>query len=216
MDPKDFIFDFTIEPSEKAVGDSVAYDLGDGDLLIEGVGLNFEIDREDEAFEDSVFLQKSLDRFVSEGGPLCFHHKKDQVLGRVLSAQVIPGRGVSLKARVDHQPESSPLRVIYEQIKKGTIKHLSAGGSFKRRIASDGRPRIFDADFYEWSATATPVGRGTSFAVIGGKALSDVKMPVIPEVPGEIRSEDEDQIRWAIDELDRIFKRIAKRVTVID
>ncbi len=168
-----FVFDFAVAPSEKAANDTMVEVLDDGDLLIEGIGLNFDIDRQEEAFEDSGLLQKSLDHFVASGGPLCFHHKKDKVLGQVTSATVIPGKGVELKARVDGEIRNSPeLGPIYGQIKKGTIKHLSAGGIFKRRMTPQG-PRIYDADFVEWSATAAPVGRGTSFAVVAGKALED-------------------------------------------
>lgn len=214
LDPVGFTFDFTVSPSEKAVAGTVAYELDDGDLLIEGTGLNFEVDREDEAFEDSGLLQKSLDTFIAAGGPLCWHHKRDQVLGRVLEANVIEGKGVKIKARVDCQPESSPLRGIYEQIRKGTITGLSAAGRFRRRMTPNG-PRIFDSDIYEWSATAVPVGRNTTFSVIAGKALAsdlDAKHVVIPAFPeDEIREEDFMWAQESIATLDRIFERLSQR-----
>ncbi len=181
-----FTFDFALEPSAKAIPGSIAYELEDGDLLIEGVGLNFDVDRENEAFENTGLLQKSLDAFVANGGPLCYHHKKDVVLGRVLSAEVVSGKGVKLTARVDSQPESSPIRHLYEQIKKGSITGLSAGGFFRRRNTPAG-PRIYDADFVEWSATPTPIGLGTGFSVIAGKALSDApKDSTLQEADGAL------------------------------
>jgi phage head maturation protease len=207
-----FQFDFEFQPEGKAAeGDAIAHTLEDGDLLIEGWGLNFEIDREGEAFEDSGVLQKGLEDFLANEASLCFHHEHKKVLGKVLSAEVVSGKGVRVKARVDHQPESSPLRYLYEQIKKGTLNALSFGGFFKRRTTPNG-PRIYGADFTELSVTGVPVGRGVPFAVVAGKALEDIKIPTPPDhVDGEIRKSDEEQLSFLLDELGRIFDQIAKR-----
>lgn len=188
--------------------------LSDGDLLIAGWGANFDIDREDEAFIDGAF-DRGLKAFLDGEATLCYHHKHDHVLGKVLDAVRVPGKGVRIVARVDNQPESSPLRHLYEQVKKGTLNGLSVGGFFKRVMTAAG-PRIADVDLTEWSITGVPVGRRTNFGVVAQKALEDVVVPdgiTIPQVDGEIRAEDEDQIRWALEQLGSVFDRISKRST---
>ena len=113
------------------------------------------------------------------------------MLGKVLDAVRVPGKGVRIVARVDNQPESSPLRHLYEQVKKGTLNGLSVGGFFKRVMTAAG-PRIADVDLTEWSITGVPVGRRTNFGVVAQKALEDVVVPdgiTIPQVDGEIRAE---------------------------
>ena len=165
----DVAFNFGVD-FKSAAGDNFATELADGDLLIEGWGANYEIDREDEAFEEGAF-SKALGKFLGGNAPLCYHHKYDTVIGKVVSAEQVAGKGVLLRAVVDHQPESSPYRHIYDGIKKGRINGLSCGGIFKRKMTSDG-PKIHDVDLLEWSATPVSVGRGTNFSVIAGKAVA--------------------------------------------
>ncbi len=172
MDEKriaDVTFNFGVD-FKSAAGDKLAVELADGDLLIEGWGANYEIDREDEAFEEGAF-SKAIDKFLSGNAPLCYHHKYDTVIGKVVSAEQVPGKGVRLRAVVDKQPENSPYRHIYEGIKKGRINGLSCGGIFKRRMTADG-PKIYDVDLLEWSTTPVSVGRGTNFSVVAGKAVA--------------------------------------------
>lgn len=160
---------FTFDVELKAVGTQVVEELGDGDLLIEGWGATLDIDREDEAFTDGAFT-KGLKKFLSGGAPLCWHHQYDKVIGKIVHAERIPGRGVWVKAIVDRQPETSPLYPHYQAIKKGRANGLSVGGIFKRTQTPNG-PRIHDVDIMEWSATATPIGSTATFKVIAGKAL---------------------------------------------
>lgn len=147
-----------------------AIELENGALLIEGTGANYEIDREDESFLDGSF-SKGLRKFLTGNAPLLYHHNYEQVIGRVIDAKAIPGVGIRLKAIVDPQPISSPLRWVYEGIKRGRINGLSCGGIFKR-IQTPRGPRISEVDILEWSATPVPVGRGTTFNVVAGKALT--------------------------------------------
>jgi hypothetical protein len=163
---------FSIDLDAKALGDAPSAQLlEDGDILITGIGANYDLDREDEAFLEGAFT-KGLNKFLSGAAPLCFHHRKHEVIGRVIAATPIPGRGIEVKAIVHRQPESSPLFHIYQGIKKGSINGLSVGGIFKR-VMTEAGPRISDVDIVEWSATATPVGKGSEFSVVAGKALTD-------------------------------------------
>lgn len=188
--------------------------LEEGDLLIAGWGANFQLDREDEAFVDGAFT-RGLQDFLSGEATLAYHHKNDIALGRVLDAIPVDGKGVRVIARVDNQPLSSPIRHLYEQVKKGTLNALSAGGYFKR-VMTDKGPRISDVDLTEWSITPVPVGRGCNFSVVAGKALAsdltsreNVKISDVPE--DEIRDEDFELIQHAINLLDETFRRINRR-----
>jgi len=177
-----FVVDLGIKAADGGV-----IELANGDLLIEGWGANYDLDREDEAFEEGAF-GKALSKFLAGNAPLCYHHKYDTIIGRVADAFPVPGKGIWVKAIVDFQPEGSPWRHIYEGIKKGRINQYSCGGIFKRKMTKSG-PRIFDVDLLEWSATPIPVGRGTTFSVVAGKAL---------EAPYEGKAElDEDEQKVA-------------------
>lgn len=181
----------------------------DGDLIIEGWAAVFEgVDRQGENFAPGAF-QRGVKSFLDGSAPLCFHHKRDQCLGKVLDLREEEGKGLKMKARVDFQPESSPLRYIYNQIKKGTLSALSVGGFFKRGLLEGGR-RIVDMDFTEISVTPVPIHPRTNFAVVAGKALvGDLEIPNSNE--DEIREDDFLQLQFALDALGGIFEGIAKR-----
>jgi HK97 family phage prohead protease len=166
LSPVPFVFDVEL----KAVNEQTTVELANGDLLIEGWGANYDIDRENEAFEEGAF-QKGLTKFLSGNAPLCYHHDYKTVIGRVVDAFPVSGKGMWVKAVVHHQPETSPWHHIYDGIKRGVINQFSCGGIFKRRNTKAG-PKIFEVDLLEWSATPVPVGRGTAFSVVAGKALN--------------------------------------------
>lgn len=180
---------FVVDVGFKSAG---AVELDNGDLLIEGIGANYDIDREDEAFEEGAF-SKALSKFLSGNAPLCYHHKYDTVIGRVVDAFPIPGKGIWVKAIVDNQPEGSPWRHIYDGIKKGRINQFSCGGIFKRRQTKAG-PRIFEVDLLEWSTTPVPVGRGTKFSVVAGKAL---QAPAEGKAEGDLTEEETNVVEAA-------------------
>lgn len=208
-----FSYDFDV----KAVADEpVVEELEDGDIMISGMAAVFEgVDRDGENFAPGAF-QRGIKAFIEGQSPLCFHHKRDHVLGKVLELEEVEGKGLRMKARVDGAIKNHPtLGTIYEQIKRGTINALSIGGYFRRGITADG-PRITDVDFVEVSATAAPVHPGTHFSVIAGKALaSDLKVPdnvSKPDLPvDEIREEDFFQIQYALESLSRVIDRLEKR-----
>ncbi len=85
-------------------------------------------------------FRKAIPAFLSGSGsaPLVFHHQGDKVLGRVLELEE-DNYGVKLRARVDRQEPTSPLRHLYDAIKRGTLKGLSTGGYFQRAQTGVGR-----------------------------------------------------------------------------
>lgn len=182
----------------------------DGDLIIEGYAAVFDgLDREGENFVEGAF-ERGIKSFLGGQAALCFHHKHDHVIGKVLDLREEEGKGLWMRARVDKQTEASPLRWIYDGIKKRSINGLSVGGFFKRALVK-GRQMIADMDFTEISTTGVPVHSGTNFAVVAGKALADdIAVSQVPdELEGkEIRDSDAQQITWIIEELDRTFQSI--------
>jgi HK97 family phage prohead protease len=185
-----------------------------GDLIIEGWAASFEgLDREGENFVPGAF-QRGIKAFLEGQSALCFHHKNEQGIGTVLDLQEKPN-GLWMKARVDHQPESSPLRYIYNAVKKGSYKGLSVGGFFKRALVG-GRKMIADIDFTEISVTPVAVHPKTKFAVVAGKALADdIKVPesvggvALPD--GEIREEDFNRLQEAVNTIGYVLDALEKR-----
>ena len=179
-----FAFNYGFALEGKAAEDTVVTELDDGDLLISGWAATFDgVDREGENFEPGAF-QRGIKSFLNGQAALCYHHKHDQGIGKVLKLEEVEGKGLYMEARVDKQEPSSPLHYIYNGIKKGTYNGLSCGGFFKRRMTERG-PRIANMDFTEISVTPVPVHPGTNFAVIAGKALEQEVEEDQPEAPLE-------------------------------
>lgn len=210
-----FRHDFFLEG--KAAGEPTVSEVDDGDLIIEGWAASFEgLDREKENFVEGAF-QRGIKSFLEGQAALCFHHKHDHVIGRVLDLKEVEGKGLWMRARVDSQVTGSPLYHIYQGIKKGSINALSVGGFFKRALVH-GRKMIQEIDFTEVSACGVPVHPKTKFAVVAGKALTDdLKVPEgagKPSVPeNEIRDEDFARLQFALDEIGNVLDRIQKRAT---
>lgn len=155
-------------------GLDAAIPLASGELLVRGYLTRWsELDRESERFIRGSFTRaiKSFMRGLHR--PFVYHHAIRDVLGEVLQLEE-DSIGVRLLAKVNRQPESSPLRHVYEAIKNGTIKGLSAGGIFRRRPGIDGHPEIHEvAELVECSATPAPVLASTSLEVVAeGKAIT--------------------------------------------
>lgn len=186
-----------------------------GDLIIEGLAASFDgLDREGENFVPEAF-NRGLKAFLEGQSALCYHHKADHGIGTVLDMKLLPGEGLWTRARVDYQPESSPLRYIYNAVKKGSYKGLSLGGFFRRAMVA-GRRMITDADFTELSVTPVAIHPKTKFAVVAGKALASdleipegVKAPLLPE--DEIRDEDFFRLQEALSLLGVVIKQLEKR-----
>lgn len=212
-----FQYDFVLEG--KAVGDSEAQTVTveeNGDLIIEGYAAVFDgVDRQGENFAEGAF-QRGIKAFLEGQAGLCYHHKHDKLLGKVLDLQEEEGKGLKMKARVDAAIKNHPeLGVYYEQIRRGTLNALSVGGFFRRKLTELGQ-KIVDMDFTEISVTPVPVHPGTNFAVVAGKALaSDIKVPDEPNVDEdtEIREDDLRTINYLFEELDGFFRRIEESVS---
>lgn len=207
-----FRYGFTLEG--KAVEDvpaSVVTELDNGDLLIEGYTAVFDgVDRQGENFAEGAF-QRGIKSFLQGQSALCYHHKHDKCLGKVLDLQEEEGKGLHMSARVDGAIKDHPeLGTYYHQIKNGSINGLSVGGFFKRAYTPAG-PRIVDMDFTEVSVTPVPVHPGTKFAVVAGKALADIEIPEKPDIESEIRAEDEELVKHAVDLLNSVFDRVSRR-----
>jgi HK97 family phage prohead protease len=219
----DDLFAFRIDfvPEGKAVEDGptqVVTEAENGDLIIEGYAAVFEgMDRQNENFAEGAF-QRGIKSFLKGQAGLCFHHKHDKLLGKVLELEEEEGKGLRMKARVDGAIRKHPeLGVYYEQIKNGSLNALSVGGFFKRALSAAGR-KIVDMDFTEISVTPVPVHPGTNFAVVAGKALvgdiekvDNVKLSNLPGPKDEIRDEDLAYINDCVATLERIIERIGTR-----
>lgn len=145
---------------EKAIN---ATQLGNGDLVIEGYAARFKsTDREGEQWAPGAFTRSIAKNSI----PLCWHHQKTVVLGAVLSLDE-RSEGLWMRARVDAAIKEDPQRrVIFEQIKAGTLSQLSVGGYFRRSGST-----LVEADIVEVSVTPAPVDPATWFLVTEGKAL---------------------------------------------
>lgn len=185
-----------------------------GDLIIEGMAAVFDgLDRQNENFVDGAF-QRGIKSFLDGQAALCHHHRHEHVIGRVLDLREEEGKGLHMKARVDFQQPTSPLRHIYDGIRKGSISGLSVGGYFRRALVK-GRQMISGVDVVEISTTGVPVHPGTHFSVVAGKALTaDITLPEVPaELDGEeIRESDFQGLMWQIEELSASFDRIVSGV----
>ncbi len=146
-------------------------ELEDGDLLIDGFAAVWKgTDRQGENFAPGAF-KLAIAAFLAGSAALCFHHKADKVLGKVLRLEEIPNVGLRMVARVDGAIRNHPeLGAVYQQIKRGTLTGLSVGGFFRRALSASG-PKIVDMDFTEVSITAVPSHTAPAFTVVEGKAL---------------------------------------------
>jgi HK97 family phage prohead protease len=201
-----FQFDFEFEGG-KALSDHIIEETEEGDLIIEGYAAVFDgLDREGENFAPGAFV-RGCKAFLSHSAPLCFHHSKRDVLGKVLALDE-DEKGLKMRARVDGAIKKHPtLGVIYEQIKRGTFNGLSVQGFFRRAL-QEGGPRIVDMDFTEISVTPAPVHTGPRFAVVGGKALTDLEFPA--------SKEHQDDVRAAAEEFDEQMRRLLAEVQKLD
>ncbi len=151
-------------PLEKAVQE-------DGDLIIEGLAADYSPDRAGEAFVPGVFA-KAIDKYLASGGPLMFHHKKDQQLGQVVRLSEDPSKGLLLKAIIPKPVGDSSLADVYNKVKRGMMRGLSVYGTCTRERAPDGRVRITEVDLQEISVTPQQYGPNALFEV-AQKAFPD-------------------------------------------
>jgi HK97 family phage prohead protease len=157
-----FVWDFSV--------DRKAIENDSGDLYIAGYASDFDVDREEEAFERGAF-DRGLQTYLATNPILLFHHKYDKALGQVVEAHV-DSKGLFVKARLDRPASGSWAEDVFGKVKRGTIKTFSVGGIFKRRMTLNG-PRIYDVDLGEISIMPYPVNARAIFSVVAGKAFAD-------------------------------------------
>lgn len=197
-------FEFPFELEGKAVSDSAEVEvLEDGDLIIDGFAAVFDgVDRQGENFMDGAF-EAGIKSFLDGPASLCFHHKREKVLGKVLELQEVEGKGLKMRARIDGAIKDHPeLGTIYRQIKKGTLTGLSVGGYFKRKLTPNGK-RIANMDFTEISITGVPVHAKPAFSVVAGKALDDHV-----DDPAPAAEEDYSALEGPLQSLSELFDRL--------
>lgn len=207
-----FAFQFPVYLEGKALDDgthsAIVEELDDGDLIIEGWAAEFEgQDRQGENFTDGAF-QRGIKSFLEGPASLCFHHKAEKLLGKVLNLEEVPGRGLRMRARIDGAIKTHPeLGTIYQQIKKGTLTGLSIGGFFKRVKTAAG-PRINDMDFAEISITPVPIHSKPAFSVVAGKALTYGEENVTPVDDEKIDDDALASLSTALDNLTTAFDSV--------
>lgn len=200
----EFALDFVLDQKAASITEDEH-----GDLYIEGYAADFEIDRQDEAFEPGAF-EEGLKSFMATNPVMLYHHKADHALGQFVDAR-LDGKGLWVKGRVDKPATGSWAEDVVNKIKRGTIRGFSVGGIFKRRLnEKSGRPSIFKCDLAEISVTPFPVNPRTMFAV-AGKAFEGVEIPVKPEVEGDVREQDEEEVKYLVEALTRIFANVERR-----
>lgn len=194
-----FVLDTKAEVTEAA----------NGELIIEGYASDFENDRQDEAFEPGAF-DTAIKSFM-ENPVLLYHHKFDQSLGRVLELRR-DQKGLFMRAAVDQPAPGSWAEDIYNKIRSGSIKGLSVGGKFYRRMV-DGLPKIHKADLMEISVTPMPVNPRTLFAV-AGKAFESLDDAALE---GGQKALDEaeilDELKSSLDTSEAIFDTVLERLS---
>jgi HK97 family phage prohead protease len=139
-----------------------------GGLRIKGQAGGTGLDRSGEAFLPGV-LDQALVKYFHANPILCFHHHTDQALGVVENARVDDTGRLYIEARLDDPEPGTPLADVYNKVKSGTIKGLSVGGIFKRKMTPQG-PRIYAAEIVEISVTPVPMEPGSLFT-LSGKAV---------------------------------------------
>ena len=138
----------------------------DGTLVIEGIAADFEVDREDEAFEEGA-LDRGMKSWMDAGGLVTYLHDPTKALGRATAAWR-DGKSIKVRAEIPKPAEGEePWKVTaYNGVKNGIIRGFSVGGKFKRHMTAAG-PRIYDMDWAELTVAPLPVNPRTLFALAG-------------------------------------------------
>lgn len=182
--------------AEKAVADATT-----GDLMIEGWAARYnEPDRTQEYFMDNAF-QRAVEQVAGGKVPLLYHHDPKMQLGQVLELEQ-KAEGVWMRALVPKPTEEWAVD-IYDRLKRGLLKGLSAKGMFTKQLLPTGGARIRDVDLFEISASPVPVGAGATIEVVAQKAF-----PEIGHTEEEVRDALEGYFISRLDEARTAFQAI--------
>jgi HK97 family phage prohead protease len=154
---------FQLDVLLDAKADVAEADSGDG-LWIEGWASDFEVDRQDEAFEPNAFT-KAIAQYL-KNPVLLYHHMSDKAVGQVKDLKLVDGQGMYVKAWLDKPADGTEDANIYNKVKSKTIRAFSVGGIFRRKMTPHG-PRIHEVDLREISITPLPVNPRSLFEVAG-------------------------------------------------
>lgn len=177
-----FLFDMVLDTKAVSIEQ-----VENGDLYIKGWASDFDPDREDEQFEPGAF-DVGVKSFMETNPVLLYNHRFGPAnalcLGQVevMERRPMPNGklGMWMEARVDHAEPNTEARQVYNQIKRGTMRGLSVGGKFYRRMV-DGARKIWKADIMEVSVTPVPANpRG--LATVGAKAFNDDETDAYDEI----------------------------------
>lgn len=147
-----------------------ATELKSGDIELRGYAAVWQgLDAAGENFLRGSF-RKAIPAFTNGSAPLLFHHDGSRVLGRVLELAE-DDYGLKIRARVDRQEPTSPLRYLYDAIRRGSIKGLSCGGYFQRAQTAAGQMIGQVLRLTEVSATSTAQHPLTAFQAAEVKAI---------------------------------------------
>lgn len=151
--------------TEKAVAQAAS-----GDLEIEGWLARFnEPDRQGEFFMDGAF-DHAISRAADGSVPILYQHKDGQQLGQVTELTK-KAEGVWMKGVIPKPAQEWALDV-YNNLKRGMTRGLSAKGIFTKQLLADGQARIGDVDLFEASVTPVAVGSTATIEAVAEKALS--------------------------------------------
>lgn len=143
-------------------------ELRSGDLAVSGYAAVWKgLDLQNENFLRGSF-RNSISTFLAGNAALLYHHDGTKALGRVLELRE-DDVGLWFKARLDHQPTGSPLRWIFDAVKRGTVRGVSAAGKFSRTVAA-GRRMISSVLLTEISLTPYAVHPETWATAVEVKA----------------------------------------------
>ena len=165
-------------------------------LLIEGQAGGVAIDRKGDSFLPGV-LARGVQTYMRQNPVLCYHHDTGAALGVVEKAYADGAGNLRIRARLDDPEPGTPLSDVWKKVKSGTIKGLSVGGIFKRKMTPEG-VRIYAADIYEISITPVPMERNSLFTVVG-KAVG------AESAPAQLR-----QLRQLSEAVDMLAQVVAK------
>lgn len=178
-------------------GKAMVEEAEDG-LWIEGKAADWDVDREDEAFEPGA-LDQAIVKFMANP-ILAYHHTEStplfQMAGGKSSDLLQIGQvteltkvadGVKMRAFIP-RPKHPFVAEIYDKVKRGMMRGLSVGGRFHKHLVAGKGWRIHDMDLMEISVTPKPVNPRTLFEVVPAAAGGKADLEWAAEKPGSAGS----------------------------
>jgi HK97 family phage prohead protease len=162
-----------------------ATELQSGDIRLDGYCVVFEgLDSDGESFLRGA-LSSAAPEFLNGPAPLAWHHDAGKILGRVHSLSE-DSYGVKMVGVIHKQAEGSPLRYLYDTIRRGSGKvGLSVGGYFSRANTATGRMIDRVLRITEISATSRPSHPLTMATAVETKAIMG-GAPTLADVEREL------------------------------